>query len=135
MTIVSLRKEIEDMKVLVLERTKEIAIDRAKEVIGETNKVMLDNICQMKDVMLQSTAHTVKNSVSDVVESVKEGVRSTLEQLKQGSDITGNNTDGEFSKNNEDEQGHIIRKLMNITEEEGGTPDMYPNNWNKPNFL
>lgn len=136
-TLMSLQKEIDDMKMHVLERTKEIAIDQAKEVIGETNKVVLDNMCQMKDVMLQSTAHTVKNSVSDVMESVKEGVRSTLEQLKQGSDTSCNCSDTgiESKKKDEDGQNHIIRKLMNITEEEGGTPDMYPHNWNKPNFL
>lgn len=137
-TMVSLQKEIDNMKMHVLERTKEIAIDQAKEVIGETNKVVIDNICQMKEAMLKSTKHTVQNSVSDVIESVKEDVRSALEQLKQespcecGGDILAK-AEPKVEKNCE--QDRIIRKLMNITEEEGGTPDMYPNNWNKPSFL
>lgn len=129
MSLLSLQREIDDMKVDILKKTKELVIDQAKEIIGETNKVVLDNMCQMKDVMSDS----VKSSVSDVIESVKKDVRSTIEQLKQESYTARNNCDCENEQgSNED---CTIRKLMNITEEDGGTPDMYPHNWNKPTFL
>lgn len=140
-TLASLEQDINDLKRDVLEETKKIAVEQAKEVIDETNRVVLDNVCQMKDIMSKSTQTVVQDSVSSIMDSVKESV---LEELKKEAQNEGEKeepaSDSSTAEDNETtaavgQQDDIVHKLMNITENEGGTPDMYPNNWNKPQFL
>lgn len=150
--LTTLPQEINNVKMQVLEHAKRIAIEQAKEVIGATNKAVLDNVYQMQSELRESTQSTVQASVSSIVNTVKSDVaKSVLNELKQEQnqatcDCRCDNvlhakvsesvvqSEPNSSSKNECSHGEVIHNLMTSNNCEKNSGEC-PENWQKPKFL
>ncbi|MBE6447577.1 MAG: hypothetical protein E7015_03815 [Alphaproteobacteria bacterium] len=129
----------EQMKSLMESMLSSIAADTAKEAIA------------IKDQILSEAQEQIRKTVSALVHTVvTEGVseaknlRSSMQKNDFIEEKCNSLNHNEVNQQTEDpnckidqklDDQDIVKKLMNISESEGGSPEMYADNWNRPQFF
>ena len=89
---------------------------------------------ELKDIQERLLSElTLKRRLEKRIDALEKKLENSGEKSKK-SEPTNEISQGDkkVSKSKEDE---MVEKLLNVREDEGGTPEMYADNWNKPKFF
>ncbi len=127
-------------------------VDEVKnEILVNADKKIqeIQNSCQTRDITGEIIEERINAKQNEIVEKLqelkdiqeknaKQEVKTTEQCVNQElqKDLQNPNMDKEISKKKTDEkEDDFVKKLLNIEEDNGGTPEMYANNWRKPKFF